>query len=142
MRVLRHAHRLCKPGGVLLDLTTVPPAASIEAGGTVLGRLEQTAFLERAAIDRGPRSTAWWSQGLLVEESVLSLDVLKHFDSGADAIADLAVRPRDEAPGRATSGPRDRHVTRGRAGLVPASPAASGVSATVDGRGVSPSTHP
>jgi len=97
VRVLRHAHRLCKPGGVLLDLTTVPPSASIEAEGAVLGRLEQTAFLERAAITEAAVDRLV-SQGMLVEESVLSLDVLKHFDSGADAIADLAVRPVTKLP--------------------------------------------
>ena len=49
MRVLCHVRRLCRPEGIVLDLTTVPPEAAVERDGVVLGRLDQAAFLERAA---------------------------------------------------------------------------------------------
>jgi hypothetical protein len=57
----------------------------------VLGRLDQAAFLERAArseeaVDR------LVADGLLVEEASMELDVLKHFDSGADLLDDVSGR--------------------------------------------------
>ena len=91
MRVLSHAYSLCKPAGILLDLTTVPPAASIECAGTILGRLEQDAFLAQAAtteavVDR------FIADGLLLEEGRLEHHVLKYFDDGGDLIADIDPR--------------------------------------------------
>jgi hypothetical protein len=84
---------MCTPGGVILDLTCVPPAAAVEAGGRFLGRLDQDAFLADAAVTERAVDRLV-AEGLLVEEARLPHDVLKHFDSGADLIADLAERRR------------------------------------------------
>lgn len=97
MRVLRHAERLCRRGGVILDLTSVPPAAAIERDGVLLGRLDQAAFLDRAAkteeaVDR------LIAEGMLTEEASLAFDVLKHFDSGPDLIADVDGRAVSRLP--------------------------------------------
>lgn len=81
----------------MLDLTTVPPAGSAEVGGVVLGRLDQAAFLERAALTEQAVDQLV-AEGMLVEEASLSLDVLKHFDSGAEAIADMESRPVSRLP--------------------------------------------
>jgi hypothetical protein len=95
--VLRHVHRLCEPGGLLLDLTCMPPAASIEVDGEVLGRLDQRTFLANAqqtedAVD------LLIGEGLLVEEAAMRHEVLKHFDDGADVIADVDGRRVSRMP--------------------------------------------
>ncbi len=97
MRVLCHVRRLCRPEGIVLDLTTVPPEAAVEQDGVVLGRLDQAAFLVRAAgseeaVDR------FVADGLLVEEASLELDVLKHFGSGADLLDDVSEREMTRVP--------------------------------------------
>jgi SAM-dependent methyltransferase len=97
VRVLRHVHRLCRPGGIVLDLTTVRPEAAVERDGVVLGRLDQASFLERAArseeaVDR------FVADGLLVEEASVELDVLKHFDSGPDLLDDVSERGLTSVP--------------------------------------------
>ncbi len=97
MRVLSHVYRLCRPQGIVLDLTAVPPEAAVECDGAVLGRLDQAAFLERAArseeaVDR------FVARGLLVEEASIELDVLKHFDSGADLLDDVSERGMTSIP--------------------------------------------
>ena len=97
MRVLEHACGLCRRGGLVLDLTTVPPAAAIEVGGTVLGRLDQTTFLRGAALTEVAVDAAV-AAGALVEEQSVRHDVLKHYDSGAAAIADVDARPRTHLP--------------------------------------------
>ena len=91
MRVLRNAHRLCRPDGVILDLTTVPPAAGIELDGALLGRLDQRSFLADAATTEKAVELLV-ADGLLVEETSLAHSVLMHFDSGPDAIEDLGGR--------------------------------------------------
>ncbi len=97
MRVLRHARRLCRPEGTILDLTSVHPPASIEHDGVELGQLEQTAFLARAAITEDAVD-ALVTAGLLVAEASVVVDVLKHFDSGADAIEDIDRRAVTRLP--------------------------------------------
>lgn len=97
MRVLRHVHRSTRPDGLVLDLTTVPPAAVIEHAGEVLGSLDQAAFLERAARTEAAVD-ALIAEGLLAEEASLSHAVLKHFGSAAELVADLDQRPVSNLP--------------------------------------------
>jgi hypothetical protein len=84
---------MCTPGGVILDLTCVPPAAAVEAGGRFLGRLDQDAFLADAAVTERAVDRLV-AEGLLVEEARLPHDVRKHYGSGADLIEDIAERRR------------------------------------------------
>jgi hypothetical protein len=91
VRVLRHAVSLCKPGGVVLDLTTVPPAAVVERDGAVLGSLEQEEFLARAAVTEQAVDLLV-AEGRLSEEASVPHAVLKHLDSGPDLLADVAGR--------------------------------------------------
>jgi hypothetical protein len=91
VRVLRHVHRLARPHGVVLDLTSIPPAAVVEHHGDVVGSLDQAVFLERAALTEAAVD-AVISEGLLVEEASLAHDVLKYFESGRELVADVAGR--------------------------------------------------
>lgn len=97
MRVLRHARRLARPGGLFLDLTSIPPAAAIEHDGAVLGRLDQGAFLARAAVTEAAVDR-FVGDGLLVEEARCEVDVLKHFDTGGDMLEDTAGRAYSHVP--------------------------------------------
>ena len=97
MRVLGHVRRLCRSGGIVLDLTAVPPEAVVECDGVVLGRLDQASSLERAA--RSEEAVdSFVAGGLLVEEASVELDVLKHFDSGADLLDDVSERGMTSVP--------------------------------------------
>jgi hypothetical protein len=91
VRVLRHAYRLTRPGGVFVDLTTVRPAAVVELRGKPIGSLAQDAFLDsaeetEAAVD------LLIDEGVLVEEASRRHNVLKHFASGPELIAEVAER--------------------------------------------------
>lgn len=97
MRVLRHAHRLTRPNGLALDLTTVAPAAVVEHRGEPLGSLEQTAFLERASLTEAAVD-ALIAEGLFAEEASVAHEVLKHFDSGQELVAEVAERPVTRMP--------------------------------------------
>jgi hypothetical protein len=97
VRVLRHAHRLTKPNGVFLDLTTIPPPAVIERDGEPLGSLEQTAFLERARRTEAAVDLLI-GDGLLAEEASVPHAVLQHFRSGRELIDDVAERAITRVP--------------------------------------------
>lgn len=106
MRVLRHAVTLCRPGGIVLDLTSVPPAAVVECDDVVLGSLEQEEFLDRAAANEAAID-ALVAGGVLVEEASVEHAVLKHLNSGPDMLDDLAGRAVTSA------GPALRRVLEG-----------------------------
>jgi hypothetical protein len=97
VRVLRHCHRLCRPDGILLDLTSVPPPAVVELDGTPLGRLDQALFLSRAATTEEAVERLI-AEHLLADEASLAHDVLKHFDSGSELVADVAGRGATRVP--------------------------------------------
>jgi hypothetical protein len=97
VRVLRHVLQLVRRDGVVLDLTTIPPAAVVERGGVSLGALEQTAFLARA-VRTEEAVDAMVAEGLLVEEARLEHDVLKHFDSRPELVDDVGQRAVTRLP--------------------------------------------
>jgi hypothetical protein len=87
--VLRHVHRLCEPGGVLLHLTCLPVPDRIETGGCSLGELDQTAFIEGVEITEHAVDLLV-AEGLLADEARLEHDVLVHFASGPEALEHFA----------------------------------------------------
>lgn len=99
VNVLRRLERSLVPGGILLDLTSVPPAGRVEAGDEVLGRLDQRTFLTRAA-----RTEAGLDElvreGLFSDESRLELDTLEHHASGPELVEDVAGRTHSRLPAR------------------------------------------
>lgn len=96
-RVLRHVLRLARPDAIVLDLTSVPPAAVVELDGVPLGSLDQAAFLERAALTEAAVD-AMIARGRLVEEASLAHDVLTHFRSGRELASDVAGRRVTRVP--------------------------------------------
>lgn len=97
MRVLRHVHSLCRPGATVLDLTSVPPPAAVEAAGDVVGHLDQRVFLARAAVTE-LAVDRFVADGRLAELASIRFPVLKHFDSETEAISDMDARPVSRLP--------------------------------------------
>ena len=89
MYVLRNMVDAVKPGGLVLDLQVIRPNPVAEAAGAVVCELDGEPLLRKAdaaaaAVD------ALVDTGELVEEAVDDHDVLKHYASGPDLIADWA----------------------------------------------------
>lgn len=107
-----------KPGGLVLDLQVIRPDPVVEHDGRRLGELDGTALFSKADAARAAVD-ALVAAGRLVEEAVLDHDVLKHFASAADLLADWTEserRPRGDLASRlaAVEGPC---VTRERCRL-------------------------
>jgi hypothetical protein len=82
------------PGGLVLDLQVIRPNPHVEVAGEFACEIDgEPLFLwadaATAAVD------ARIEAGDLIEEAVDDHDVLKHYDSGADLIDDLAGSMRD-----------------------------------------------
>jgi hypothetical protein len=81
--VLRGTHASLTPGGIVLDVHPVPPAGMIEAGGRVLGRLDERGFFEIVrATEAG--MTAVVRERLFEFEAEVERDVVERFDDGAE----------------------------------------------------------
>jgi hypothetical protein len=91
--VLRTMIDAVRPGGIVLDLQVIRPQPVVEVDGRVVctidgGALFRTADPAVAAIDAAVRD------GLLVDQAVDDHDVLKHYPSGRDLIADFEGKQR------------------------------------------------
>jgi hypothetical protein len=95
--VLRNVLRMVEPSSVLLHLTCRPPSAAIESAGGIVGRLDQSPFLERVARTEEAVERLI-GEGLLAEEASLAHDVLKHFESVAQLAADIDERRFSSIP--------------------------------------------
>lgn len=97
MHVLRRLLRSLVPGGIVLDLLSVPPNARVEAGGEVLGELDGSAFFPRAlAAAAGLDALA--DEGLLAQEHEEAFPILVRYPSGADLLEDVAGRTFTRMP--------------------------------------------
>lgn len=96
MYVLRKLVDAGKPDGVVLDLQVIRPDPRVEVDGRVVGEFDGAWLFARAdaataAID------ALVAAGRLVEQEVLDHDVCRHYERGADLLAD---RKEDKRPPR------------------------------------------
>jgi hypothetical protein len=108
--VLRRLLRSLVPGGVVVDLLSVPPPERIEVGGEVVGELDGSAFFPRAL-------AAAAGLGALVAEEALVHDheerfsIFVRYPTGADLVEDVAQREYTRMPAalgrrvRAIAGP-------------------------------------
>jgi hypothetical protein len=95
VHVLRRFHEAVVPGGIVLDLQVIRPHPRIESEGRLVhvgdgSPLFDGADAARAAVD------LLIAEGRLIEEGVDDHDVLKHYDSGADLVANWP--PRNTKP--------------------------------------------
>ena len=91
VNVLRSLVEALVPGGIVLDLGSVPPAAEIESGGVVLGSLDEDAFFAEA-LPAMAGLDALVAEGVLREEGRTTCDMLLHFDSSEDLVEDVETR--------------------------------------------------
>lgn len=85
MHVLRRVHELTTPGGALLEAHPLRSRAPVEAGGHVLGRLDDAEFgATIRALDEAVEQVV--AEGLYALEAEAELDVLDRFDDAAEAV--------------------------------------------------------
>jgi hypothetical protein len=82
---LRNVHRAIVPGGILLDLHPIPPSEQVEAGGAVLGRLDERQFFATARATEEALEEAV-GDGLFEPEAELEADVLERFDTAEEML--------------------------------------------------------
>jgi hypothetical protein len=80
VNALRNVHRAVVPGGILLDLHPIPPSEQVEAGGSVLGRLDEREFFTIARATEEALEQAV-GDGLFESEAELEADVVERFDT-------------------------------------------------------------
>ena len=95
--VLRKLLQALVPGGVVVDLLSVPPPERIEVDGDVLGELDGSRFFPRAlAAAAGLDMLA--EEGLLVAEGEERFPVFIRYPTGPDVIEDVAQREYTRMP--------------------------------------------
>jgi hypothetical protein len=108
--VLRKLLRSLVPGGIVVDLLSVPPNERVEAGGEVLDELDGSAFFPRA-LEAAGGLDALADEGVLVHEHEERFPILIRYPSGADLVEDVARREYTRMPAelgrrvRAIAGP-------------------------------------
>jgi hypothetical protein len=118
--VLRRLLRCLVPGGVVVDLLSVPPPERVEVDGKALGELDGSAFFPRAlAAAAGLDALA--AERVLVHEHEERFSVFVRYPTGVDLVDDVALREYTRMPAdlarrvRAISGPceiRDNCLVR------------------------------
>ena len=107
--VLRELLRSLVPGGLVVDLLSVPPPERVEVDGEVIGELDNSRFFPRALQAASGLDTLA-AEELLVHEHEERFSILVRYSTGADLVEDVAQREHTRMP--AALGRR----VRGRAG--------------------------
>ncbi len=119
VHVLRRLLRSLIPGGRVVDLASEPPNGTVEAGGVVLGELDESAFFPRA-LSCAAALDGLADEGSLVRESEERFPVSIRYPSGTDAVVDVAGRSYGRMPGALVARVRmvDGPVTIRESGVV------------------------
>jgi hypothetical protein len=86
--VLRHVYETLAPAGMLLDLRSVPPPATVEVNGERIGELDQLEFVPRT-IGNGEALDELAREGLLVLEQQVPHEILIVYPTGRDLVEDV-----------------------------------------------------
>jgi hypothetical protein len=97
VNVLRRLLVALVPGGVVVDLVSVPPPERVESGGRVLGELDGSLFYPRA-LESAAALDALTSEGLLRQESAEEFPVFIRYPTGRDLVDDVARRELTRMP--------------------------------------------
>lgn len=120
VNVLRRLMTALVPGGLVVDLLSVPPPERVEVGGELLGELDGSAFFPRALAAAGGLD-ALAAGGVLVHEHEERFPIFVRYPTGADLVEDVAQREYTRMPAalgrrvRAIAGPceiRDNCLVR------------------------------
>jgi hypothetical protein len=88
VHVLRHLLRSLVSGGVVVDLLAVPPPERVEAGGDVIGELDESAFFARA-IPAAAGLDELVSEGMLAHEHEERFSAFVRYGNGAELAEDI-----------------------------------------------------
>jgi hypothetical protein len=95
--VLRHLLEALEPGGLVVDLHSVPPPERVEVDGEVVGELDGSRFFPRAlAAAAGLDVLA--AEGVLVHEHEERFAILVRYLTGADLVDDVSQREYTRIP--------------------------------------------
>ena len=97
VHVLRRLLRSLVPGGRVVDLASVPPDGTVEAGGVVLGGLDESTFFPRAAASAAALDELA-TEGMLAFEKEERFPVVIRYPAGEDAVEDVAQRSYGRMP--------------------------------------------
>jgi hypothetical protein len=89
VNVLRHIYRGLAPGGVILDLRSVPPPALVELDGEPIGELDESGFIPRT-LENGEALLGLAREGLLVLDREVQHEIVIVYPTGRDLIEDVA----------------------------------------------------
>jgi hypothetical protein len=95
--VLRELMRVLAPGGVVVDLLSVPPPERVEAAGDVLGELDGSRFFPRA-LEAAAGLNTLVAEGLLAAEGEERFSVFIRYPTGRDLAEDVAQREFTRMP--------------------------------------------
>jgi hypothetical protein len=95
--VLRRLLEALVPGGAVVDLLSVPPPETVEAGGGVLGEIDQSAFFPRA-LEAASGLDTLAHEGLLAVEHEERFSIFVRYPTGRDAVEDVAGRTYSRMP--------------------------------------------
>src|SRR3990170_5026077 len=110
VNVLRRLMTALVPGGLVVDLLSVPPPERVEVGGELLGELDGSAFFPRALAAAGGLD-ALAVEGGPVHEHEERFPIFVRYPTGADLVEDVAQREYTRMPAalgrrvRAIAGP-------------------------------------
>jgi len=96
VNALHNIHAALVPGGSLIDIHPVPPAEQVEAGGRVLGRIDEDEFFE---IVRASEQ-ALQSCGVFELETAVERDVVERFDTVDEFFEIVGEREGTRIPAR------------------------------------------
>ena len=95
--VLRHLLEALEPGGLVVDLLSVPPPERVEVDGEVVGELDGSRFFPRAlAAAAGLDVLA--AEGVLMHEHEERFAIFVRYLTGADLVEDVSQREHTRIP--------------------------------------------
>jgi hypothetical protein len=118
--VLRRLLRSLIPDGLVVDLLSVPPPERVEAGGEVIGEIDNSRFFPRA-LKAAAGLDELVAEGVLVHEGEEGFPIFVRYSTGAELVDDVEQREYTRMPAelghrvRAIEGPceiRDNCLVR------------------------------
>ncbi len=107
VNVLRKLLQALVPGGIVVDLLSVPPPERVEVDGELVGELDNSAFFPRALAAAGALD-ALVLEGVLVHEHEERFPIFVRYPTGTNLFEDVAQREYTRMP--AAIGPRVRAI--------------------------------
>jgi hypothetical protein len=95
--VLRKLFDSLVPGGLVVDLLSVPPPERVEVDGEAIGELDNSAFFARS-LPAAAGLDALAAEGILVHEHEERFPIYVRYPTGAELVEDVAQREYTRMP--------------------------------------------